>query len=89
MDLLDVRQTLRILWFGRQIASEEMSPENKIKPKHVYLKGLRDAGKSCVEGDFGGSPRNENHKIACGQCCFKFLANIAHSGIYKRSQYEF
>ena len=30
LDLLDVRQTLRILRFGKQIASEEVSPEGKI-----------------------------------------------------------
>ena len=65
LDLLDVRQTLRILWFGEQIASEEVSPEGKIKQNVLYLNGLRDAGKSCVEGDFGGSPRDENHKVAC------------------------
>ena len=53
LDLLDVRQTLRILWFGEQIASEEVSPESKIEPKHVYLNGLREAGKNCLQGDFG------------------------------------
>ena len=89
VDLLDVRQTLRILWFGEQIASEEVSPEGKIKPNQLYLKGLRDAGASCVEGDFGGSPRNQNHQIACVQFCLKFLADIDNSVIYKRSKFQF
>ena len=53
LDLLDVRQTLRILWFGAQIASEEVSPDGKIHPKPLYSKRLRDAGKNCLEGDFG------------------------------------
>ena len=87
LDLLDVRQTLRILWFGEQIASEEVSPEGKIKPKQLYLKRLRHAGKSCLECDFGGSPRDENHEIACVQFCFKFLADIENACIYKMSKY--
>ena len=87
LDLLDVRQTLWILWFGEQIASEEVSPDGKINPNQLYLKGLKDARKSCVEGDFVGSPRNENHEIACVQFCFKFLADIENACIYKMSKY--
>jgi hypothetical protein len=37
-DLLDVRQTLRTLRFGEQIASSEVSPEGKIEPQQLYLK---------------------------------------------------
>ena len=66
-----------------------MSPEGKIEPKELYLKGLSDAGKSCLEGDLGGSPRDENHEIACVKFCFKFLANIENSGIDKGSKYWF
>ena len=58
-------------------------------PKHIYLNGLSDAGKSCLEGDFGGSPRDENHKIACVQFCFKFRTDIVNSGYYKKSKYWF
>ena len=66
-----------------------MSPEGKIEPKQLYLKCLSDAGKSCLEGDFGGPPRDENHEIACVDFCFKFLANIEYSGSYKGSKYCF
>ena len=59
-----------------------MSPEGKIETKQIYLNGLNDAGGSCLEGDLGGSPRDENHEIACVQFCCIFRANIENFGIY-------
>ena len=64
-----------------------MSPEGKIELKQLYLKGLSDAKKSCLEDDFGGSPRDENHEIARAQFSFKFLTDIDNYRGYKGSTY--
>ena len=61
VDVIDVRQTLRIQWFGQQIASEEVSPEGKNQPQTVIFKWFENARKSCLERDFGSSRRHENY----------------------------
>ena len=60
----DVRQTLRTLWFGEQISSSDVFSDGQIELKQLFLKGLSDSGKSCLEGDFGGAPRDEDDEIA-------------------------
>ncbi len=36
-----------------------MLRDGTIEPKPLFLNGLSDAEKSCLEGDFGGSPRTK------------------------------
>ena len=63
LKIMDVYETLRTLRFREQIASLEVPREGKIEPKPLFFNCLSDADKSCLEGDFGGSPRTKIMKL--------------------------